>query len=86
MMIVKVNVQNRNRLNENDAFKQAFLWRRAFGDVKDGARKRFQRHSPLAVFHSSSVLSHDGPGTRCVKKRFLLWLYMIPFLRNFDGI
>lgn len=63
MMMVKVNVQNRNRLNENDARKRAFLWRRAFGDAKNGARKRIQRHSPLAVFHSSSVLSHDGPGT-----------------------
>ena len=40
MMMVKVNVQNRNRLNENDALKRAFLWRRALGDVKNGARKR----------------------------------------------
>lgn len=68
MMMVKVKVQNRNRLNENDALKRAFLWRRALGDVKNGARKRVNVILLLLFFTRLQLCRTTIREPRCVKE------------------
>ena len=57
--MVKVNVGNWNKLNENDA-KQAFTWRGAFGRAKNGARERIHPYSPLALLLSSHFFARPN--------------------------
>ena len=69
MMMVKVNVQNRNRLNENDALKQSKRFcGRAFGDVKNGARKRVNVILLLLFFTRLQFCRTTVRKPRCVKE------------------